>query len=96
MAKKSNPIRRLFLKLLNFTPELLAKTQEEANFQHVSIGALVRDAVEKHLGDLKKAREEAELKEYATLLLSAHFAEDRNECLTKEAIRCIGKNQRRH
>jgi hypothetical protein len=98
MAKIGISIRRLFLKSLNFTPELLAKTQEEADFQNVSIGTLLRDAVEKHLNDLKQAREEAkeaELKEYATLLLRAHFAEDRNECLTEEVIRSIGKNQSR-
>jgi len=80
MAKVGRHIHRLFLRLLNFTQELLAKTQEE-----------------KHLKDLKVAREEekeAETREYARLVLRAHFAEDRNEFLTESAIRWIGKHQR--
>jgi hypothetical protein len=90
----------LVLRLLNFTPELLAKTQEEAELQHASIDVLIRDAVEKHLKDLKLAREEeeeekdAETREYARLVLRAHFAEDRNEFLTENDIRWIGKHQR--
>lgn len=96
MGKVGRQIHRLFLRLLNFTPELLAKTQEEAEFQHASIDVLIRDALEKHLEDLRLAREkdtEAETREYARLVLSAHFAEDRNEFLTETAIRCIGKHQ---
>jgi len=96
MAKVGRHIHRLFLRLLNFTPELLAKTQEEAKLQHTSIDALIRDAREKHLKDLKVAREEEkeeETREYARLVLRAHFAEDRNEFLTENAIRWIGKHQ---
>ena len=95
MAKVGRQIHRLFLKLLNFTPELLAKTQKEAELQHASIDVIIRDAVEKHLEDLRVAREqdtEAEQREYARLVLSAHFAEDRNEFLTEDAIRWIGKH----
>lgn len=97
MAKVGRQILRLFLRLLNFTPQLLARTQEEAELQHTSIDVLIRDAVEKHLKDLRVAREEekeAETREYARLVLRAHFAEDRNEFLTEDAIRCIGKHQR--
>ena len=95
MAKVSRYIHRLFLRLLNFTPELLARTQEEAELQHASIDVLIRDALEKHLKDLKMAREEekeSETREYARLVLRAHFAEDRNEFLTENAIRWIGKH----
>src|SRR5271154_6856466 len=93
MAKVNKQIQRLFLRLLNFTPELLAKTQKEAELQHTSIDALIRDALEKYLKDLKVARqeEEAEMKEYARLALRAHFAEDRNECLTEDTVRLVGK-----
>jgi hypothetical protein len=97
MAKIGRQIHRLFLRLLNFTPELLAKTQEEAELQHASIDVLIRDAVEEHLKDLKLAREEekeAEAREYVRLVLRAHFAEDRNEFLTENDIRWIGKHQR--
>ena len=97
MAKVGRQIHRLFLRLLNFTPELLAKTQEEAELQHTSIDVLIRAAVEKHLKDLKVTREEekdAETREYAGLVLRAHFAEDRNEFLTENDIRWIGKLQR--
>jgi hypothetical protein len=55
---------------------------------------LIRDAVEKHLRDLKVARgeeKEAETREYARLVLRAHFSEDRNEFLTEGAIRIIGR-----
>jgi hypothetical protein len=96
MAKVGRHIHRLFLRLLNFRPELLAKTREEAELQHASIDVLIRDALEKHLKDLKVAREEekeAETREYARLVLRAHFAEDRNEFLTEDAIRWIGKHQ---
>ena len=96
MARVGRQIHRLFLRLLNFTPELLAKTQEEAELQHASIDVLIRDALEKHLEDLRVAREkdkEAETREYAGLVLKAHFAEDRNEFLTENAIRWIGKHQ---
>jgi len=96
MAKVGKQIHRLFLRLLNFTPELLAKTQEQAELHHVSFDVLIRDAVEKHLRDLKVAREEeseAETREYARLVLRAHFAEDRNEFLTENDIRWIGKHQ---
>ena len=99
MAKVGRQIHRLFLRLLNFTPELLAKTQEEADLQHASIDVLIRDALEKHLEDLRVAREkdtdaDADTREYARLVLSAHFAEDRNEFLTENVIRRIGKQQR--
>jgi hypothetical protein len=93
MAKVGKHIHRLFLRLLNFTPELLAKTHEEANFQNTSFDALIRDALEKHLKDLKVAREEekeAETTEYARLVLRAHFAEDRNEFLSEASILTIG------
>ena len=95
MAKVGRQIHRLLLRLLNFTPELLAKTQKEAELQHASIDVIIRDALEKHLEDLRVAREkdaEAEQREYARLVLSAHFAEDRNEFLTEDAIRWIGKH----
>lgn len=81
------------MRLLNFTPELLNKTQEEAKLQNTSFDALIRTAVEKHLRDLTIAREQRETeqeqgaKEYATLLLKSHFAEDRNEFLTADDIR---------
>ena len=96
MAKVSRYIHRLFLRLLNFTPELLAKTHGEAELQRASIDVLIRDALGKHLRDLMAARKEekeAETREYARLVLRAHFAEDRNEFLTENAIRCIGKHQ---
>jgi hypothetical protein len=72
---------------------LLNKTKEEAKLQNTSFDALIRTAVEKHLRDLTVARErreaeqEQEAKEYATLRLRAHFAEDRNEFLTADDIR---------
>jgi len=94
VANISKQIHRLFLRLLNLTPALLAKTQEEAELQHTSIDVLIRDALEKHLKDLKVARQEekeAETREYARLVLRAHFAEDRNEFLAEDAIRRIGK-----
>ena len=97
MAKVSKQIHQLFLRLLNFKPGLFAKTQEEAELQHTSIDVLIRDALQKHLKDLKVARQEEkeeETREYARLVLRAHFAEDRNEFLTENAIRCIGKQQR--
>ena len=97
MAKVGKQIYGLFLRLLNFTPELLAKTQEEAELQRTGIDVLIRDALEKHLKDLKAAREEekeSETREYARLVLRAHFAEDRNEFLTEDAIRWIGKHER--
>lgn len=97
MAKVSKQIHRLFLRLLNFTPALVAKTQEEAELQHTSIDVLIRDALQKHLKDLKVARQEekeAETREYARLVLRAHFAEDRNEFLNEDAIRRIGKRER--
>ena len=92
MAKVTKQIQKHFLRLLNFTPELLHKTQEEAKLQNTSFDALIRAAVEKHLRDLTVAREpkEAELREYARLVLRAHFEEDRNEFLTEGAIRAIG------
>jgi hypothetical protein len=96
MAKVSKHIHRLFLRLLDFTPELLAKTRQEAELQHASVDVLIRDALEKHLNDLKVARaeeKEAEMGEYARLVLRAHFAEDRNEFLTEDAIRWIGRHQ---
>jgi hypothetical protein len=91
-VRVSKETQRLFLKLLNFTPELLAKTQEEAKLQNISFDALVRTAVEKYLRALTIAREQEEAKtaEYARLVLRAHFAEDRNEFLSEGAIRIIG------
>lgn len=97
MAKVSKQIHRLFLRLLNFTPALVTKTQEEAELQDPSIDVIIRDALQKHLKDLKVARQEekeAETREYARLVLRAHFAEDRNEFLTEDAIRRIGKRER--
>jgi hypothetical protein len=94
MAKVSDQIQRLFLRLLNVTPELIAKTQKEAELQHASIDVLLRDALQKHLRDLNVARqkkEEAEMREYARLALRAHFEEDRNECLTEDAMRMVGR-----
>jgi hypothetical protein len=100
VAKISKQIHRLFLRLLNFIPALLAKTQERAELQHASIDVLIRDALGKHLKDLKVTRQEerqgekeAEMREYGRLLLRAHFAEDRNECLTEDAIRRIGERE---
>src|SRR5215469_6589288 len=92
MAKISKQIHRLFLRLLNFMPALLAKTQERAELQHASIDVLIHDALGKHVKDLK-GEKEAEMREYARLLLRAHFAEDRNECLTEDAIRRIGERE---
>jgi hypothetical protein len=94
MAKVSKQIQQLFLRLLNFTPELLNKTQEEAKLQNTSLDAIIRAAVEKHLRDLTVARLEADLGEYARLVLRAHFAEDRNEWLTEGAIRAIGGGEK--
>jgi hypothetical protein len=89
MAKVSKQIQQLFLRLLNFEPALLAKTQQEANLQNTTFDALIRVAVQKHLQDLAVAREQQdpELRQYARLLLKAHFADDRNEFLTGEDIR---------
>jgi hypothetical protein len=71
-------IRWLFLRLLNFTPELVAKTHKESQLQHACIDVLIRDARGKHLKDLKVARQEedAEMREQARLGLRAHFVED--------------------
>jgi hypothetical protein len=90
--KVSKQIQQLFLKLLNFPPELLAKTQQEAKLHNTSFDALVRVAVEKYLKALTTAREEEEAKagEYARQLLWAHFEEDRNEFLTADDVRAIG------
>ena len=95
MAKVTKQIHQLFLRLLNLSPELLAKTQEEAKLQNTSFDAIIRAALEKHLSDLRVARDpkEAESREYARLVLMAHFAEDRNEFLTESAIRTIGNNK---
>jgi hypothetical protein len=93
-AKVSKQIQQLFLRLLNFTPELLDKTQKGAKLQNTSFDALIRAAMEKNLKDLTVARLEAELGEYARLVLRAHFAEDRNECLTEGAIRAIGCDEK--
>lgn len=94
-SKVSKQIQRLFLRLLNFTPELLDKIQAETKLQNTSFDALIRAAVEKHLRDLTVAPrpKEAESEEYARLALRAHFAEDRNECLTEDAIRVIGREK---
>ena len=37
-----------------------------------------------------KEPKEAGSREYARLVLQAHFAEDRNEFLTEDAIRAVG------
>ena len=91
MAKVSKQIHQLFLRLLNFAPELLANIQQEAKLRNTTFDALVRTAVEKHLRDLRLAREkqEAEFGNYARLLLRAHFAEDRNEFLSDDGIRAV-------
>jgi hypothetical protein len=98
VAKVREQIHKLFLRLLNFTPELLANIQQEAKLRNTTFDALVRTAVEKHLRDLKLAREqqEAELGNYARLLLRAHFAEDRNEFLSDYGIRAVGSQFDRH
>lgn len=104
MASKQIP--QHFLRLVNFTPELLANIQQEAKLQNTSFDALIRTALEKHLRDMTVAREqkEAELRErenessgagYARLVLRAHFEEDRNEFLTEGAIRAIGAPKHR-
>jgi hypothetical protein len=103
MAKVSEQIQKPFLRLLNLPPELLAKTQEEAKIQNTSFDGLIRAAVEKHLNDLTVARKpkepkepkEAGSREYARLVLRAHFEEDRNEFLTEAAIRAIGAPKHR-
>jgi hypothetical protein len=68
MAKVTKQIQQLFLRLLNFTPELLNKTQKEAELQHTSVDVLVRDAVEKHLKDLSAAREKEVGRKFGRLL----------------------------
>lgn len=64
MAKPevSKETQQLFLKLLNFTPDLLAKTQHEAKLHNTSFDALVRAAVEKYVNALTVAREQREAK----------------------------------
>ena len=91
-AKVSKQVQQLFLKLLNFTPELLAKAQEEAKRQNTTLDSLIRTSVEKYLRALMVAREQEEAKvgEYARQLLWAHFEEDRNEFLTADDVRVIG------
>jgi hypothetical protein len=91
-TKVSKQIQQLFLRLLNFQPELLAKAQEEANRQNTTLDNFIRTAVEKYLKALTVARDQQEAKAggYARLLLRAHFLEDRNECLSEDAIRSIG------
>jgi len=103
MAKVSKQIQQLFLRLLNFTPELLANIQQEAKLQNTSFDAIIRAAVEKHLRDLTVARPTADhvnsnplpVENYARLVLRAHFEEDRNEFLTEAAIRAIGAPKHR-
>ncbi len=90
MAKVSKQIQDLFLRLLNFPPELLAKTQQEAKRQNISFDALIREAVQQHLTDLTVAREQQESGDCVRTRLRAHFAEDRNEFLTEDDIRIIG------
>jgi hypothetical protein len=94
-TKVSKEIQKLFLKLLNFTPELLAKTEQEAKLHNTSFDALVRVAVEKYVKALTISREQEEAKfgEDARLRLRAHFAEDRNEFLTEGALRIIGGDE---
>ena len=52
MAKVSKQIQDLFLRLLNFPPELLAKTQQETKRQNISFDALIREAAQQDLTDL--------------------------------------------
>ena len=87
MVKKkvSKQIQKLF------SPELLAKAQQEAELQSTSLDDLLRTAVEKYLRALSVVREQQEAQSYARLLLRAHFTEDRNEFLTDDAIRAIGQ-----
>jgi hypothetical protein len=90
-AKVSKKIQQLFLRFLNFPPELLAKTQQEAKLQNTSFDGLVRVAVGKYLKALTVAREqqeeqEGDAREYARLVLQAHFADDRNEFLAEGAF----------
>jgi hypothetical protein len=94
-AKVNKQVQKLFLKSLNFTPELLAKAQQEAKLQGISLDALICTAVEKYLRALTAVREqqEAESGEYARLVLRAHFAEDRNEFLGESSIRAIGSKR---
>jgi hypothetical protein len=79
VAKVGRHIHRLFFRLLNFSRKF-------------SFDALIRAAV----GKLQRARtvarepNEAELREYAHLVLRAHFAEDRNEFLDEGATRAVG------
>ena len=95
--KVSKEIQQLFMRLLNFTPDLLAKTQQEAKLRNTSFDAFVRVAVERYLKALKTAREQREAEsEYARSLLRAHFAEDRNEFLTADAIDAIGGAKPQH
>jgi hypothetical protein len=89
MAKVTKETQQLFMKLLNFSPELLAKTQQEAKRQNISFDTLIRAAVDKYLRDLTVVREQQDvgLRQYASLLLKAHFSDDRNEFLTDDDIR---------
>lgn len=92
MAKVSKQIQRLFLRLLNFTPDLLVKIQKEAEVRNTSFDAVVRAAVEQFLKAASgRKQEEAEFEECARMRLRAHFAEDRNEFLTEDNIRIIGR-----
>ena len=91
MAKVSKRLQNIFLKLLNFPPELLYRAELEARAQNISFDALIRAAVDKHLRDLTVAREQQEFGDRARMTLRAHFAEDRNEFLTDDDIRVIGR-----
>jgi hypothetical protein len=93
MAKVNKEIQKLFLKLLNFTPELLAKTQQEAKRQNISFDALIRATVEKYLKAVTVEREQQEVEfgDSARMRLRAHFAEDRNEFLTEDDIRKVAQ-----
>jgi hypothetical protein len=68
--------------LSGLTSELSDEAKGEAKRQKTSVYQLIRIALEQHLKDLRAAREKEELKEYGTLLLRAHFEENRNEFLT--------------
>lgn len=90
MAKVSKPIQSLFLRFLNFPPDLLHRTQLEARKHNIGFDAFIRASVDEYLKDLAVAREHHELRDHARLTLRAHFAEDRNEFLTDDDIRAIG------
>ena len=60
--------------------------------QATDFAAVIRAALG-NLRDLPPAPRKDE-SDYARLVLQAHFAEDRNECLDERAIRAIGRRFR--